>query len=71
MIGLADPFWFLIASLEIGFAVGLCVLGDANPPAALGAILLLFPSNYLLAASSKSESTGWSAAMPVLFSSSC
>lgn len=49
VIGLADPFWFLIASLEIGFAVGLCVLGDANPPAALGAILLLFPSNYLLA----------------------
>jgi hypothetical protein len=49
LIGIADPFWFLILTLELGLGVGLCVLGDFNIAMVLVAILLLFLSNYLLA----------------------
>ena len=48
-IAMADPFWFLILALQIGFAVCLYILGNFNLIAALVAILLLFLSNYLLA----------------------
>ena len=49
LIGIVDPFWFLILALELGLAVGLFVLGDFNLALILIAILLLFLSNHLLA----------------------
>ncbi len=49
LIGIADPFWFLILALELGLGVGLWVLGDFHIVLVLAAILLLFLSNYLLA----------------------
>jgi hypothetical protein len=49
LIGILDPFWFLILALELGLAVGLCVIGDCNIVMALVAVLLLFVCNYLFA----------------------
>ncbi len=49
LIGIADPFWFLVLALELGLGIGLCVLGDFNIALVAAAILLLFLSNYLLA----------------------
>ena len=49
LIGIADPFWFLILALELGLGVGLWVLGDFHIVLVVAAILLLFLSNYLLA----------------------
>jgi hypothetical protein len=48
-IGIVDPFWFLILALELGLAIGLYALGDFSIVLGLGAVLLLFVSNYLLA----------------------
>ena len=48
-IAVADPFWFLILALEIGFAICLYIVGNFNLFVAIVAILLLFLSNYLLA----------------------
>ncbi len=49
LIGIVDPFWFLVLALELGLGIGLCVIGSFNPVLVLIAILLLFVSNYLLA----------------------
>lgn len=49
LIGIADPFWFLILTLEVGLATGICIMGDLNPLAVSSAVLLQFISNYLLA----------------------
>lgn len=48
-VGITDPFWFLILALELGLAVGLCILGNFNILMALLAVLLLFVCNYLFA----------------------
>jgi hypothetical protein len=48
-IGIVDPFWFLVAALELGLAVGLYVFGAASFWMGVAAVLLLLVSNYLLA----------------------
>jgi hypothetical protein len=49
IIGIVDPFWFFIFTLELGFALGLFVFGTISFPPALLAVLLLFVVNYLAA----------------------
>jgi hypothetical protein len=49
LIGIVDPFWFLILALETGLAVGLYVMGNFNLLLILLALPMLFVSNYLLA----------------------
>jgi len=49
LIGILDPFWFLILALELGLVVGLYVSSDASFWLGLIAVLLLLISNYLLA----------------------
>jgi len=49
LIALVDPFWFLVAALEIGLAIGLYLLGSASLGLGLLAVLLLFVCNYLFA----------------------
>jgi hypothetical protein len=49
LIGLVDPFWFLIVALELGLAVGLYVVGPGSIWLGMIAVVLLFVSNYLLA----------------------
>jgi len=49
LIGILDPFWFLILALELGLVVGLYVSSAASFWLGLVAVLLLFVSNYLLA----------------------
>ncbi len=49
VIGILDPFWFLILALELGLVVGLYVASAASFWLGLIAVLLLFVSNYLLA----------------------
>jgi hypothetical protein len=49
LIGIVDPFWFLVLTLQLGLAAGLYVLGDFNLLFIVVAVLLLFVSNYLLA----------------------
>ncbi|HWC96875.1 MAG TPA: hypothetical protein VG456_09000 [Candidatus Sulfopaludibacter sp.] len=49
LIGIVDPFWFLIFALDFGLAAGLYILGDFSLPLVLAGVLLLFVSNYLLA----------------------
>jgi hypothetical protein len=48
LIGLVDPFWALVFTLELGLLFGLFLFGAASFPAGLAAILLLLVSNYLL-----------------------
>jgi hypothetical protein len=49
LIGILDPFWFLILALELGLVVGLYVAGAGSFWLGLIAVLLLLVSNYLLA----------------------
>jgi hypothetical protein len=49
LIGILDPFWFLILALELGLVVGLYVSSATSFWLGLIAVLLLFVSNYLLA----------------------
>ena len=49
LIGILDPFWFLILALELGLVVGLYVASAGSFWLGLVAVLLLFVSNYLLA----------------------
>jgi hypothetical protein len=49
LIGIVDPFWFLVLALELGLAVGLYVMGAASFWMGLIAVLLLFLCNYLFA----------------------
>ncbi|HLH18156.1 MAG TPA: hypothetical protein VKX45_13110 [Bryobacteraceae bacterium] len=49
LIGIVDPYWFLILALELGLAVGLYVFGSASLGLGVAAVLLLFVCNYLLA----------------------
>ena len=49
LIGILDPFWFLILALELGLVVGLYVASAASFWLGLIAVLLLLVSNYLLA----------------------
>jgi len=49
LLGLADPFWFLVVALELGLAVGLYALGPGSIWLGLIAVLLLFVSNYAMA----------------------
>jgi len=48
-LGLADPFWFLVAALEVGLAMGLYALGPGSIWLGLVAVLLLLISNYAMA----------------------
>ena len=49
LIGILDPFWFLILALELGLVMGLYVSSAASFGLGLIAVLLLLISNYLLA----------------------
>ena len=49
LIGIIDPFWFLILGLQLGLVVGLYVLGAAGFFQALAPVLLVFLANYLAA----------------------
>jgi hypothetical protein len=49
LIGIVDPFWFLVLAVELGLAVSLYVMGAASFWAGIAAILLLFVCNYLFA----------------------
>jgi hypothetical protein len=49
LIGIVDPFWFLILALELGLAVGLYAMGAASFWLGVAAVLLLFVCNYLFA----------------------
>ncbi len=49
LIGIVDPFWFLILALEIGLAVGLYVFGSRSFFAGIAAVLVLFVVNYVAA----------------------
>jgi hypothetical protein len=49
LIGIIDPFWFLVLALGLGLAVGLYVYGAASFWLGVTAVLLLFVCNYLLA----------------------
>jgi hypothetical protein len=48
-LGILDPFWFFIAALEVGLAVGLYVVGPGSIMLGLVAVVFLLMSNYLLA----------------------
>jgi hypothetical protein len=49
LIGILDPFWFLILALELGLALGMYFFGAGSFWLGLIAVLLLFVSNYLFA----------------------
>jgi hypothetical protein len=49
LIGIIDPFWFLVLIVEIGLAVGLAVLVAGSLAAGLTTVLFLFLCNYLSA----------------------
>jgi hypothetical protein len=47
--GMADPFWFLFLTLEIGLAVGLYLFGASSLLLGIFGVLLLFVCNYMAA----------------------
>jgi hypothetical protein len=49
LIGIVDPFWFLVLALDLGLAVGLYAMGAASFWLGVTAVLLLFVCNYLFA----------------------
>jgi hypothetical protein len=49
VIGILDPFWFLILALEFGLVSGLFIMGAGSFWLGTIAILLLFVCNYLVA----------------------
>jgi hypothetical protein len=49
LIGIADPFWFLVALVDFGLVIGLYVLGPGSVVMGLLAALLLLISNYVMA----------------------
>jgi hypothetical protein len=49
LIAMVDPFWFLVAALEVGLVAGLYALGGGSLGLGLIAVVLLFVSNYLFA----------------------
>lgn len=49
LIGILDPFWYLILALELGLALGVYACGAGSFWLGLIAVLLLFVSNYLFA----------------------
>src|SRR5215467_4668186 len=49
LIAIIDPFWFLVAALEIGLVLGLYALGAGSLGLGLLAVVLLFVVNYLFA----------------------
>jgi hypothetical protein len=49
LVGILDPFWYLILALELGLALGMYVYGTGSFWMGLIAVLLLFISNYLFA----------------------
>src|SRR6185369_1745840 len=49
LIGILDPFWFLILALELGLALGLFAYGAGSFWMGMIAVLLLFITNYLFA----------------------
>jgi hypothetical protein len=49
LVGILDPFWYLILALELGLALGLYIYGAGSFWIGLIAVLLLFISNYLFA----------------------
>jgi hypothetical protein len=49
LVGIVDPFWFLVLALELGLAVGLYAMGAASFWLGTIAVLLLFVCNYLFA----------------------
>jgi hypothetical protein len=49
LIAIIDPFWFLVAALEIGLVFGLYALGAGSLGLGLIAVTLLFLVNYLFA----------------------
>ena len=49
LIGIADPFWLLVLTLELALAVGLYLVGGFPIVSGVLAVVLLCLSNYLLA----------------------
>jgi len=49
LIGIVDPFWFLILLCDVGMVLGLYLLSDTSPGLGFLAVLLLIASNYALA----------------------
>ncbi|HTS31563.1 MAG TPA: hypothetical protein VMH81_37085 [Bryobacteraceae bacterium] len=49
LIGILDPFWYLILALEVGLALGMYVYGAGSFWLGIVGVLLLFISNYLFA----------------------
>ena len=49
LIGILDPFWFLVLALELGLVIGFSVMDAGNLGLGLLAVLLLFATNYALA----------------------
>jgi hypothetical protein len=49
LIGIIDPFWFLILGLELGLVAGLYFMGATGFFQALVPVLLVFIANYLTA----------------------
>ncbi len=49
LIGILDPFWYLILALDLGMAMGMHIFGAGSFWLGLIAVLLLFLSNYLFA----------------------
>jgi hypothetical protein len=49
LIGILDPFWYLILALELGLALGMYIYGAGSFWLGLIGVLLLFLSNYLFA----------------------
>jgi hypothetical protein len=47
--GMADPFWFLFLTLELGLATGLYLFGASSLLPGVVAVLLLFVCNYMAA----------------------
>jgi len=47
--GIVDPFWFLVLAANLGLVIAMYALGAASLAAGIGAMVLLIPSNYLLA----------------------
>jgi hypothetical protein len=49
LVGILDPFWYLILALELGLSMGMYVFGAGSYWLGLMAVLLLFVTNYLFA----------------------
>jgi len=49
VIGILDPFWFLILALEFGLAFGLYIMGAGSFWLGTIAVFLLFVCNYMVA----------------------